>query len=372
MEFRQLDTNNQEPLYSQIARIIETEVTGKKISVGQKLPTEQELGRIFNVGRKTVREAMSQLVNDGYLSRRPNLGTFVISTEPRKGRTLELKNEISFVVCPYNSDKTGYTKHYPQAYLERIMKGIEEKARENGAYLMYSIVEDGRLSIAGKEKDIAGLILAGDLTQEVFGAVKKSRIPFVCIGDVRKGNGVEKDVDVIAVDDFAGTYLATKHLLELGHRKILFTYYALDYPWQKEEMRGYREALREAGIENDKNLEIWIEDKGVNSGYTAVRKALEQKLEFTGVISITDSLNMGILKALNEKNLSVPEDISVVSIGVLSESITVTSAVYDREEMGRKAAERIIERINNPDLGYERIVLPFKMHMLDSTMKYSD
>jgi DNA-binding LacI/PurR family transcriptional regulator len=360
MIFKNVDFEDPKFLYTQVADMLEEKITNKEFAVGNRIPTIRELHKELGVGIDTIKDALSKLERDGYIAKRRSHGTFVINTEPRKGRTLEVRNEISLVVSPYEQDSSDFRKHYPHVRNSRIIKGIEEKVRENGAYLIYSTIEDEKLSIEGKENDIAGLILSGDITPKVFRAARKSGIPFVCIGDVRGKTGTGEEADVIAVDDFAGTYQAAKHLIDKGHKRIVYLYQTQEYLWDREELRGYVEALRDAGIDCDPELQIKTGEAGLEGGYIAIKKALEQSLAFTGIVSVVDTMNTGILLALKEKNLRVPEDVGVVSIGGMPELTPVTSVVDDWEEMGRTAAERIIERIKDPGLKPERIVVPFK------------
>jgi DNA-binding LacI/PurR family transcriptional regulator len=363
MEFAKLDVENPRLLYQQLADIIIGKISSNEIAVGNRIPPERELCKTFGVSLDTVRDALSNLVRDGYIARKRKLGTFVINSEPRKTKSLNAINEIGIIVSPYETSM----KTYPQVYIERVIKGIEEKVRENGTYLMYSTIKNNKLSISGKEKDISGLILTGDITPGVFRTVRGAGIPFVCIGDVRRKTGpAVQEADIIAADDFKGTYLATRFLLARGHKKIVFIYQSQDYPWDREELRGYIEAHREAGIECRRELQVRAKDLGTDGGYTTIRNILDNPLSFTGIVNVADSFNMGILMVLREKGLRVPEDVEVASIGGISELPSVRLVIDNWEEMGRKAAERIIERIKNPDLKPERIIVPFKTAIQDS------
>jgi LacI family transcriptional regulator len=365
-----------------------------ELDVGQKLPIQKDLRGIFKVSNDTIKGALSILVKEGYISRRQHYGTFVISSKPRVGIDLERINEISLVTCP--AEKNNIPENiFAGEYSNRVIKGIEEKARENGIYLLHSTISEGKLTLTGKEKDIAGLIIDGTITPGYLRIIKKSGIPFVLTGDVEWKAGVREDVDVIAVNDFEGPYLAVKHLIQLGHRRIVYIAHSLgDSLWEKNQLNGYREALREAGIACEDNLLIETKKFKTDSGYTAMKEFLKKSIHsasaqdgesfdklrmvseaeprkvepisFTALVNMRNYFTVGIIKALSEKNLRIPEDISMVCRGGSPELTTVT---YDLEELGKAAVERLIDRITNPDEEPKRIIIPYQLIIRDSTKK---
>ena len=94
MEFGKLSFENPKPLYLQITDIIEQKITNHELSVGQKLPPQDDLRKVFNVSIDTMKEAISRLTKEGYLACRPRYGTFVVSSEPKKALDFKVNNGI--------------------------------------------------------------------------------------------------------------------------------------------------------------------------------------------------------------------------------------------------------------------------------------
>jgi DNA-binding LacI/PurR family transcriptional regulator len=367
MQFKSLDFNSSKSLYLQITNIIEDKIRNKEIAVGRKLPPQNELRKTFNVSIDTMREAISNLVDEGYLSCRPTHGTVVISSEPKKGISLERRNGICLVYCPFGADKSVREKTNQDACINRIVNGAEEKAREEGKYLLYTAIDKDELNLFGKEKEISGLIVTGFVSPEYYRVIKKTKIPFILIGDIAQKARTKGAVDVVVNNDFEGTYLAAKHLIELGHKKILYLARSFgQYPWNNEMLRGYKEALENAGIEYDEHLSVETKTKDAAGIYKVVKGILDNSVSFTAIVYVYDYLGFEIVRTLAEKGMNIPEDISIVGIGGIPELAVVDD---DYRGMGRTAVERLIERVKNPDIEPKRIVVPPYLIVRDSVRK---
>jgi len=367
--------NNSELLYLQIYKIMERKITNNEIPIGKKIQPEKDLCKMFGVDFRTVGKALNKLVDEGYLIRRPSLGTFVVSTEPTKGIDLTIKNEIAVVYCPdvekpidiaYSNNNAISSRRYYQS----IIDGIESKSSEKGMYLLYNIVKGDGLYIANKRKDIAGLIVLGGITPEILKMVKRAQIPFVLIGDVHQDEKVAS-VDVIGEDDFDSTYIATRYLIELGHKKILYINKFLEkYWWYKQQTDGYESALKEAGIPCDKSLEIEAKEMSADDRYLLIKDILGKGAQapFTAMVGVGDASCIAAMKAIKEKNLRIPEDINIVLLGESSEITSATSVSSNLQNLGKKAVERLLERLTNPGSWKPgRVLVPNELHVGNTT-----
>ena len=363
MEFARLDFENPKLLYLQVADIIEEGITSNKFKVGEKIPPERELLKTLGVSLGTVKEALGKLERDGYLSRRPSIGTVVINSKP-KHIDLTKKNEICLVVCL--PEKAGWADE-PGTYenIQRTTRGIEEKVKEKGCYLIYSSFNNNELSFTEKMNEIAGLIVTGIVTPEHIRIIRKLHVPFVLIGDIWEKTTSKEETDIIANDDFQGSYLATGHLAGLGHKRIVFiTPSMASYPWYREQLRGYKEALAERNIDCDDELVIETGTSGMEGGYKSMKEFLEKSIPFTAVYCPSGTMGMGALKAIREKGLRIPEDISMIT----DASQELTTVTYDFEEMGRKAFERLLDRITNTEWKPQRVIIPNRLIVRDSAI----
>ncbi|OGS27812.1 MAG: hypothetical protein A2297_04835 [Elusimicrobia bacterium RIFOXYB2_FULL_48_7] len=364
-----LDHSNKQSLYLQVSKIIEKKIRNKEILPGEKLPAYKVLCETFKVSKDTMQDALTSLANEGYIASRPRYGTVVLTSTPSLITDLKKKNELCIVACPSSAAGTGNTSTNYFAY--NVIRGVERAVREKDMYLLYSTFEDSEFSFKGKEGDIAGLILTGNVTLGCLKAIKKMKIPFVLIGDLFQQTKTQENADIISNDDFNGTYLAAKHLIELGHTKIAYVDTKTDkYSWDIDYFNGYQHAYKEANLALDKELVIETGKTSEEDAYSAVKKFLDKRLPFTGLICLKGKLLPGIMKALDEKGLKIPQDISLINN---SPEPPLTSITADLEDMGRTAVERILERITKPETWHpERIIVPYKLVPGNSTRKIND
>ncbi|PKP58907.1 LacI family transcriptional regulator, partial [Candidatus Atribacteria bacterium HGW-Atribacteria-1] len=231
--------------------------------------------------------------------------------------------------------------------------GIESVATENGYNLIISLnhhitKEELKAVNFFKAKKVDGAILvttSGDddyirsLVEEGYNIVLLDRDP----------HGLK--VDTVKVDNFRGGYMATEHLLNLGHSNILFIKGIPHIDSSKERFEGYKKALKDKEIKFNNDF-ILSGNFNVGSGYSSIEKYLDKYgLNFSAIFASDDQMAIGAIKALKDKGISVPDDISIVGFddSYISPYIIppLTTIKQRREEMGRVAAELLLDRISS-------------------------
>ena len=169
-------------------------------------------------------------------------------------------------------------------------------------------------------------------------------------------NGVDPlmRLDGVTPANHRGAYLATRHLLQHGHRRIAHIT-ALSRQTIRDRLDGYIAALSEAGIAYDPNLVIEIPALQPEAAGTAARAALaEGRLDVSAIFCGSDMVATGVIRALAEAGRSVPDDCSVV--GFDNTRITartrpgLTTVAVDMREIGRQSVRRLMERLATPEL----------------------
>ena len=158
-------------------------------------------------------------------------------------------------------------------------------------------------------------------------------------------------VNRIWVDNVRGGYLATRFLIDKGHRKIADIAGNLYFQVALDRIEGYKRALDEAGIGFS---EEWVAagDFLTHGGYQAMKELLP--LGCTAVFAANDAMAYGALQAIWEAGLKVPEDIAIIGFDDLEFSqLTnppLTTVRQPRYEMGRRSLEILVSvlRIKNP------------------------
>lgn len=155
-------------------------------------------------------------------------------------------------------------------------------------------------------------------------------IPFALIG-------VYPGTFCVAPDDLAGGYMATRHLLELGHRDILHLTGQPQHQAGRERLAGYRNALSAYGVGYREEL-VLDGDFSTLTAYRRLRRAWEGGLRFSAVFAASDEMAVGALAALEDVGVSVPLEVSVVGYDDLPEiGSMLTTVRQDIAEIARTA-----------------------------------
>lgn len=157
-------------------------------------------------------------------------------------------------------------------------------------------------------KNVDGIIICP--TQEDDGNLQflmDSKIPFIQIGRYHE----KLDASYVVCDDVLGGYQATRCLIENGHKRILLLNGPGYISSARERHLGYVQALREAGIEEDRAL---VREISVSEGNSmeVLEQVLKEGVEFTAVFAFSDSVAWEAWTCLDRRGLRIPEDISLV------------------------------------------------------------
>jgi DNA-binding LacI/PurR family transcriptional regulator len=144
--------------------------------------------------------------------------------------------------------------------------------------------------------------------------VRASRIPTVLLDAYPAGAEKFPHVSWVVCDDQRGGRLATEHLLELGHREILFLAGPNGSSSSAGRFIGYQRALAEAGVPYT-DARVYLADKDIGSGRQAMSQALSEKAPFSAVVAHNDSVAIGAVDTLIQQGFRLPEDISIVGFG---------------------------------------------------------
>lgn len=195
-----------------------------------------------------------------------------------------------------------------------------------------------------------GVIVMGlDLSEENE-FTSKIKVPFVLFGKN------DLNIDCVDVDNELGALMMTEKIIENGHRKIGFLMRDTMQRYAHERFEGYRRALKKHGIAYDKNL-VRYADNSEQDGYTNSYDLLTSEKP-SAIFCSVDLLAIGAFRAAEKLRLKIPGDISIAGFdGLIFDLIpkvpltTVRQPVY---ETGRALAARLLERLKNPDLPYEK------------------
>uniref|UniRef100_A0A831X1K2 LacI family transcriptional regulator n=2 Tax=Thermorudis TaxID=1649508 RepID=A0A831X1K2_9BACT len=220
-----------------------------------------------------------------------------------------------------------------------------------------------------RRKQVDGLILfsislIGIANEHLFRAQAEGT-PVVVIN---RDLPAEAPISQIQFDNFRGAYLATKHLIELGHRRIAHITHPLNRFTAISRRAGYTAALAEAGLEHDPSLVV-SGDYSFESGYEATRSLLERQP--SAVFVGSDAMAAGALRALRDTGREVPRDLSLVAFGnpdyIRYSTPALTTVDLPIAEAGAIAVELLLERIGEPEAPAQTRVLQPKLLIRETT-----
>lgn len=214
-------------------------------------------------------------------------------------------------------------------------------------------------------RKIDGLIVIGSaLLQDELNRVSQI-LPTVVVG--REIDTLENQC--LYIDNEQAGYDATKHLIDLGHRRIAHITGTKGHQDSLRRLAGYRRALTEANIEIDEAIICQGQFSDGNSGAKAVEMLIEKGCEFTALFASNDLLAFGARLALYRKGLKVPEDISIIGFDDQEESAfctpPLTTVKQPACEMGRAAAEVLLKLISGQE--YQMPTPPAEIIVREST-----
>jgi LacI family transcriptional regulator len=168
------------------------------------------------------------------------------------------------------------------------------------------------------------------------------------------------EVDTVVTDNIEGAYQAVRHLLRLGHRRVGLVGGPLLTTTGRERQEGYRKALLEAGIQPDQRL-IKIGDFRQEGGYRAGSELLAAEEPPTAIFVSNNLMALGVLDAIREKGLKIPEDIALVAFDDLPWAASLvcplTTVAQPTYELGQMVAEMLLGRIADRERPIRKIKL---------------
>ena len=176
------------------------------------------------------------------------------------------------------------------------------------------------------------------------------------------------DTYAVISDNYGGAYAAAKHLIELGRRRILYISGKMDMPTISTRREGHSQAMADF----DMGLPSFdYGDMDFLSGYMLIKKSLEYGKSFDAVACANDRMAVGVITALKELGIRVPDDIAVAgfdNIGVYSLlTPSLTSINVLKYQIGHKAAEMLLKHISGDDSQDKTTLLPTKLIVRNST-----
>ena len=346
---------------------LKQQIMSGEIKPGDKISSENVLAREYDISRQTVRKAIDILRNEGFLYAEHGRGTFCCDTV-KQG---ESSGNVAVVMT--------FLSNY---IFPNILEGIDETLEEEGYSILLKSTHNYRKYEAKcleelVKKNIDGLIIEPSKTQiayknrGVFSMLDRYNIPYVFMQGVYHGM---EDVPYVILDDEKGGYQITKHLIELGHTRIAGIFKADDRQGLLRH-NGYVRALKEAGIWYDPSLIIWYHTEDARTLPREVIAELVEREEIDAIVCYNDMTAMTVINVLEEKGLSVPNDVSVTGFDdsdfASNFKVPLTTMRHPQRGLGETAAELLVKLMKGekPEDSKLHIVMESELIVRESTKR---
>lgn len=321
-------------------------------------PTLRDVARLAGVSDATVSRVLS--------------GNVRVS-EVTRARVLRAVDELQYVLNPSARRLAGGRSHvvglllpdFKVSYGAEIIKGVDDELAKHGFDLMLYNAHRGTdraaAYMAAIERGLAdGLVVV--LPRDAgpyLNTLQTRRFPCVLI-DHQGRNDEAGDCWAVDVTNWQGAYDATRHLIALGHRRIGFITGRMNLGCARDRLAGYRDALQAHGVDEDSSL-VQVGTFNHSEGYSCGKALLALPEPPTAIFAANDLMAFGVMEAVRDAGLRVPEDVSIVGFDDIPQCLMthppLTTVRQPLQEMGRTAVRMLIRVINDPSQPPERVRL---------------
>ncbi|HVO44164.1 MAG TPA: GntR family transcriptional regulator [Aggregatilineales bacterium] len=341
---------------------------------GSRIPSETQFAEHLRLSRSTVRLALQQAEIEGLIERTAGRGTFVAYV-PSKERRNRL---IAFVTSDFDAENHLL-----------IMNGAEGEAKARGYQLIFSrartVQEEADILKRLQENSAAGLILwpnAAHSHPTYAGGSPPFHLPMVLVD--RKIHGFE--CDCVTSDNYGGAQALMRHLIELGHRSVVFlSHHEMDVSTVKERYRAYRDVSLEAGqIPADPWL---IDQPGREPGVSAVlrssvdshsadlqtikRYMLNAQPPPTAIFAVNDYVAILAMRAMKLLSLQIPDAVSIAGFDgtdlAAQLEVPLSTVAQDPFTIGKRATQILVDRIEGYSGPVTCEIIPTQLRVRSST-----
>jgi DNA-binding LacI/PurR family transcriptional regulator len=267
---------------------------------------------------------------------------------------------------------------FADPWARRLLTEVAEVCDARGAGLaLVSLGEGQQLGWGIESALVDGFLLRCAGRELIVEVAQKRGLPFVALSR----DTDEENVPAVDIDDQGGAYMAAKHLLDLGHRRIAIlgiglgdearlvkpeAVRATHFVNVRERAHGYWAALAEAGISEIEAPFVAVRNDAANIGEALALLFEGPHAAPTALLAMSDRLALAALDWLTEQGMRVPEEVSVVGFDGIPEAAISVPPLTTMEQPYRRIAERAVSAILDGDLPEKREVLPLELVVRES------
>lgn len=334
--------------YQSIAANLKGKIQGGLFAAGTKLPSENMLSAQFSVSRQTVRRALELLQQEHLLETHHGSGSFVPDgyTAAKNTPIVQIPKVVNVI--------TSFMDSY---IFPHQVNGIESVLAEHGCSTHLGVTYN---RLAHEERILRAILAAHpdgviaepsasalpSVNAKLYQAIADAGIPILFIN----AGLPSLTIPHVALDNRRGGYLATKHLVDMGHKQIAYIG-KVDTMSGHLRFSGYAEALSEAGLSLNEDYIVWFPSGDMSDWLSPqLNDYLMQRIKgCSAVFCYNDQIACSLNEILRQRGLRVPDDVSLVGYDDSEYSQQClppcTTIRHPSHELGQLAANCLLEMI---------------------------
>lgn len=325
--------------------------TIKEVAIASGVSTST-VSRILandNWGKEETRKKVFEAINE--LQYKPNVLA-------RQLRMQETKTIITIIPDLSNT------------IFHEVAMGIEAEAAANGYHVLIADTKE-QTSLekyylnAIQQREYDGIIsMSANVARKLLEQIAGEYPLVMALQSIENS-----PIPTVGIDNFAAASAATKHLIRLGHKKIAHITSPSDTCIYKERMNAYMEELTKNDIAVNPKLIISCAST-MQGGFEAADQLVSSGQEFTAIFAAGDTMALGVISALRQRGIRVPEDVAVVGFDDLEISTyynpPLTTIRQPKYMIGQYAFRKLLSIIKGESISNPVDILPYELVIRES------
>ncbi|MAT96104.1 MAG: LacI family transcriptional regulator [Anaerolineaceae bacterium] len=257
-------------------------------------------------------------------------------------------------------------------YVGELIRGIDEVLTANQYELMLYTTHRRKTKESAYVNMMArgladGLLIVLPRDPEAYlTSLRQREFPYVLIDQF----GIDESDLTVTAANYDGGYAATRHLIELGHRRIGIITGWMDMVAARHRLDGYRAALAAHNIDYQENL-VYEGDFTQSSGFHGANHLLNLAEPPTAIFASSDLVALGVMDAARSRNINIPADLSLIGFDDIPMSAVLipqlTTVRQPLTDMGLCATQMLLALIQKPEEKQTSVILPTELIIREST-----
>lgn len=359
-----LNRNSNVPLYLQLKNLIISKIKSGELKPGSVMQTENDICKTYKISRYPVRQAMGELVAEGYLTRKRGKGTFVTDKAP----TFQSRDKSKVVGLILPNLGPGFNAN--------ILTGFEKQCRKRGYLLISSscdLSSEEETACIEKmiEAQVSGFFIFPSNDSKLPEYMDEITEKGIYVGLLDRNIGM-KDMDYVGSDNQGGTYSAVRYVASQGFQNVAFVSDMNDISSVRERLEGYLKAVEDFGLKSVNHFDV---EQDCSNFYQSrhrffIERMREHLIELkeslpVGIIASNDFIAMQCMNVIREEGWIIGQDVALVGFDNIVESEfsepPLTTVAQNGMLLGQNAANIMLDKIEQKATHIYKSIIPTQL-----------